>query len=412
MGVRWFEGLGDTLGCLADAAGDAGDAAIVLLQRDLESAFDARPATVAAARVWLRRLDASVAAVAALMARRAVPAGASAAAADTAFWTSALVRQMQALRDEFALFAAWSVPQQAPDTDGDGLDARPMPTLRELASLDREQLRVRDVDGSAGPASADPAAHADGTVTFADACRRAAMRLAEIERLARECEELAGMEYDFLYDRARHLLAIGYNVGERRRDASYYDLLASEARFSSFVAIAQGRLPQENWFALGRLLTTAGGQSVLLSWSGSMFEYLMPLLVMPAYENTLLDQTCRATVDRQIAYGRQRGVPWGISECGYNAVDASLNYQYRAFGVPGLGLKRGLAEDLVVAPYASALALMVAPEAACLNLQRLAADGLAGRFGLYEAVDYTPARRAARAGRASSCARSWRITRA
>ena len=200
------------------------------------------------------------------------------------------------------------------------------------------------------------------------------------------------MEYDFLYDHARHLLAIGYNVGERRRDPSYYDLLASEARFASFVAIAQGQLPQENWFALGRLLTTRGRATVLLSWSGSMFEYLMPLLVMPTYENTLLDQTCRATVERQIAYGKQRGVPWGISECGYNAVDASLNYQYRAFGVPGLGLKRGLAEDLVIAPYASALALMVAPEAACRNLQRLAADGLAGRFGLYEAIDYTPAR--------------------
>jgi cellobiose phosphorylase len=123
-----------------------------------------------------------------------------------------------------------------------------------------------------------------------------------------------------------------------------------------------------------------------------MFEYLMPLLVMPTYDNTLLDQTCRVSVDRQIAYGKQRGVPWGISESGYNSVDASLNYQYRAFGVPGLGLKRGLAEDLVVAPYASALALMVAPEPACMNLQRLAADGLAGQFGLYEAIDFTVAR--------------------
>ena len=126
------------------------------------------------------------------------------------------------------------------------------------------------------------------------------------------------MEYDFLYDKARHLLAIGYNVGEHRRDASYYDLLASEARAASFVAIAQGQLPQESWFALGRLLTTAGGEPALLSWSGSMFEYLMPLLVMPTYENTLLDQTCRAAVERQIEYGRERGVPWGMSESGYN----------------------------------------------------------------------------------------------
>ncbi len=159
-----------------------------------------------------------------------------------------------------------------------------------------------------------------------------------------------------------------------------------------FVAIAQGQLPQESWFALGRLLTTAGGEPILLSWSGSMFEYLMPLLVMPTYENTLLDQTCKAAVEQQIEYGRQRGVPWGISESGYNMVDVRLNYQYRAFGVPGLGLKRGLAEDLVIAPYASALALMVAPEEACLNLQRLAAEGFEGDYGLYEAIDYTPSR--------------------
>src|SRR5213079_2682656 len=139
-------------------------------------------------------------------------------------------------------------------------------------------------------------------------------------------------------------------------------------------------------------LASAGGDPVLLSWSGSMFEYLMPLLVMPTYENTLLDQTYRAAVERQIEYGKQRGVPWGISESGYNTVDVHLNYQYRAFGVPGLGLKRGLGEDLVVAPYASALALMVAPEAACVNLQRLAAGGLAGRLGLYEAIDYSPSR--------------------
>ena len=178
-----------------------------------------------------------------------------------------------------------------------------------------------------------------------------------------------------------------------RGDTSYYDLLASEARLASFVAIAQGQVPQEHWFALGRLLTTAGGEPVLLSWSGSMFEYLMPLLVMPAYEDTLLDQTCRAAVERQIAYGRQRGRAVGhLGVAATTRSTRSLNYQYRAFGVPGLGLKRGLAEDLVVAPYASALALMVAPEEACANLQRLAGDGLAGRFGLYEAIDYTPAR--------------------
>src|SRR5207247_3078589 len=181
-------------------------------------------------------------------------------------------------------------------------------------------------------------------------------------------------------------------ASERKQDSSHYDLLASEARLASFVAIAQGQVPQENWFALGRLLTSSGGDTVLVSWSGSMFEYLMPLLVMPTYQNTLLDETYRAAVKRQIEYGEKRGVPWGISECGYNTIDAQLNYQYRAFGVPGLGFKRGLAGDLVIAPYASALALMVHPEKACANLQRLAASGLAGEYGLYEAIDYTPSR--------------------
>jgi cyclic beta-1,2-glucan synthetase len=142
-----------------------------------------------------------------------------------------------------------------------------------------------------------------------------------------------------------------------------------------------------------------------------MFEYLMPLLVMPTYDNTLLDQTYHTAVARQIAYGKERGVPWGVSESGYNGVDVQLNYQYRAFGVPGLGLKRLLAEDLVVAPYASALALMVAPEAACRNLQRLAASGLATRYGFFEAIDYThPGCRVDRPAR--WCAPSWPITRA
>src|SRR5216683_5441191 len=129
------------------------------------------------------------------------------------------------------------------------------------------------------------------------------------------------MEYDFLFDQARRQLSIGYSVGDRRLDASYYDLLASEARLSNFVAIAQGKLSQESWFALGRTLTTSGGAPILLSWSGSMFEYLMPLLVMPSFENTLLDQTCKAAVKRQIEYGDERDVPWGISESGYNATD-------------------------------------------------------------------------------------------
>ncbi len=217
-------------------------------------------------------------------------------------------------------------------------------------------------------------------------------RIAIIEKLGHDCIGLADMEWDFLYDKSKHLVTIGYKVDEHICDPGFYDLLASEARLCTFVAIAQGKLPEESWFALGRLLTKAGSDPILLSWSGSMFEYLMPLLVMPAYENTLLGQTYKATIKRQIEYGKQRGIPWGISESGYNMVDAGSNYQYRAFGVPGLGLKRGLEVDLVIAPYATALSLMIAPEVSCQNLELLFDDGFEGDYGFYEAIDYSPSR--------------------
>ena len=221
---------------------------------------------------------------------------------------------------------------------------------------------------------------------------RAAERVSAIKMIASDCSELADIKYDFLFDTSRGLLTIGYNVDDVRRDESCYDLLASEARLSSYVAIAQGKLNQKHWFSLGRMLTTAGGELALLSWGGTMFEYLMPQLIMPTYENTLLNQTYRAIVKRQIEYGGQRGVPWGISESGYNMTDVNLIYQYRAFGVPGIGFKRGLVEDLVIAPYASALALMVEPADACINMQRMASEGCLGLYGFFEAIDYTPSR--------------------
>jgi cellobiose phosphorylase len=225
-----------------------------------------------------------------------------------------------------------------------------------------------------------------------DCSRRAKERILHIENLCRLCKEFSDYEYDFLYDKSQRLLAIGYNALEHRRDQSFYDLLASEARMTTFVAVAQGKLPQDSWFALGRQLTNPGTSPVLLSWSGSMFEYLMPSLIMPTFENTLLDQTNKATVQKQIEYGKKRGVPWGISESGYNMVDASLNYQYKAFGVPGLGLKRGLGEDLVIAPYATVMALMVSPDEAYKNLAELVESGYEGQYGFFEAIDYTSAR--------------------
>lgn len=217
-------------------------------------------------------------------------------------------------------------------------------------------------------------------------------RIKLINELVDRCRKLADMDFEFLYDTSRDLLVIGYDVGERRRDQACYDLLASEARLASFLLIAQGQVPQRHWFTLGRLLTSHGKDVSLISWSGSMFEYLMPRLIMPSYDNTLLEQTCKAAVLRQIEYGRQRDVPWGISESCYNATDINQIYQYRAFGVPGFGFKRGLGDDLVIAPYASALALTVMPHEACNNLQEMAVHGFLGTYGFYEAIDYTPSR--------------------
>ena len=217
---------------------------------------------------------------------------------------------------------------------------------------------------------------------------------ARIERLMAGCDSLARMDFTLLYEPSRELFSIGYNVAHYRLDSSCYDLLASEARLTSLVGIALGQIPKEHWFALGRQLTSVAGHPVLISWSGSMFEYLMPALITPNYEQTLLDSSCRGAIRRQIEYGQELGIPWGISESGYGLTDAHSNYQYRAFGVPGLGFQRGLGEDQVVAPYASAMAVLFEPAAAVRNLQRLRDRGAMGRHGFYEALDFTPSRRA------------------
>jgi len=222
--------------------------------------------------------------------------------------------------------------------------------------------------------------------TCADGAARLNHLAARVRRLAEE------MDFAFLFDVNRQLFSIGYRVDEAAPDESYYDLLASEARLASFVAIAKGDVPSTHWFHLGRASTTVHRRAVLLSWSGSMFEYLMPSLVLDTPRGTLLEQTCRWVVARQIEYGEENAIPWGISESAYNQRDRALTYQYSGFGVPGLGLKRGLGDDLVVAPYATAMAVMVDAPAAARNLTRLQAEGGQGRYGPYEAIDYTPAR--------------------
>jgi len=355
--ARILQGLLDTLAVLQRSLATAGAASLSPLQRPLEAALASPPATTGAAIALLQTLLDQARALALTL---VVEAG-----SDAKFWIDALLQQCSDLLDETSHFHL----DPPPDDDA---NFKGIPTLRQLSRI--EPL--------IWPDEADAETQRE----------RARERIAVLEQVAMETGELALMDYRFLYDRARDLLAIGYNVDERRLDAGFYDLLASEARLASFVAIAQGQLPQDNWFSLGRLLTTSGGQPVLLSWTGSMFEYLMPMLVMPSYEGTLLDQTCRAAVARQIEYGTQLNIPWGVSESGYNTLDAHFTYQYRAFGVPGLGLKRGLGDDVVIAPYATVMAMMVAPAAATRNMQRLVDAGAEGRLGFYEAIDYTPAR--------------------
>ena len=214
--------------------------------------------------------------------------------------------------------------------------------------------------------------------------------LALTERLIISIRELSGgMDMGFLYEDKRKLFAIGFNISADVLDASSYDLLASEARFGSFAAIARGDVPMEHWFSLGRPYGAIGRQRVLLSWTGTMFEYLMPLLFQHSFGHSLLDKAAREAVAAQIAYGRKRCVPWGISESAFADLDLGKTYQYKAFGVPSLGLKRGLEEQLVIAPYATLLALNVDPGEVMLNLKRLAGFGLLGDYGYYEAMDFS-----------------------
>ncbi len=217
-----------------------------------------------------------------------------------------------------------------------------------------------------------------------------AARLDAIATIARSTA--LSMEFDFLVDPDRLLLSIGYQVSDGMLDPSCYDLLASEARLASFLAIAKGDAPARHWFRLGHAVTPVAGGAALISWSGSMFEYLMPSLVIRAPAESLIEETNRLIVRRQIAYGEQLKTPWGVSESAYNARDLEFTYQYSNFGVPGLGLKRGLADNAVIAPYATALASMVDPQSAARNFERLDALGGCGRYGFYEALDFTPAR--------------------
>jgi cyclic beta-1,2-glucan synthetase len=381
-----FAGLRDTVAVLQDLSGE--NAALATLEAELAQA----PSNLRAAFALLERAVSQATKIASSLVHEK---------GELKGWGQTLQRNCEEHREDLLAVASWlALPAPSPDSRLEEKFAQldEAPTLREVGEFAQSLVPLIEAvrsGRSAVPVQFRSEEHNHLTELvrcLRESSDRARQRLLALEALARRSEELAAMDFTFLFDSARDLFSTGFNVTECRCDPGFYDLLASEARLCSYVAIALGQVPQDHWFSMGRLLVASRGGPILISWSGSMFEYLMPLLVMPNYENTLLDHTCQAVVQQQIEYGKLRGVPWGISESGYNRTDVHLNYQYRAFGVPGLGFKRGLAEDLVIAPYATAMALMVAPVVACENLQRLAGEGRAGAYGFYEAVDYTPAR--------------------
>ncbi|HSU90405.1 MAG TPA: glucoamylase family protein, partial [Sporolactobacillaceae bacterium] len=300
-------------------------------------------------------------------------------------WAESLRRCIASHQHEIDLLMPWASLLSSPDDELSTLFAT-IPTLGTLADRCEDAIAILKARN-----------HEPGIDTMLAAFERSAHAAISLERrlidlAAMVARMFDAMKFDFLFDPARQMLSIGYRVVEGSLDPNCYDLLASEARLASFVAIAKGDIPSRHWFRLGRAMTPIDRGSALISWSGSMFEYLMPSLVMRAPLGSLLEQTNRLVVRRQVKYGADLGVPWGISESAFNARDLELTYQYSNFGVPGLGLKRGLSEDAVIAPYATALAAMVDAEAASENFARLKKAGGLGRFGWYEALDYTPSR--------------------
>jgi cellobiose phosphorylase len=384
LGPRLFEGIMDTLQVLIEQTGKLATTEIAQFRKYLDAILIKQPDTLTYLQKCIEKLTKASAEIV-----TSLPSNTD---EQQRVWALNLSQQIQAAFDEVNHLFPWLLHPNIKDLLSVYPELNTIQTLREIASTNIEKFDFPVNSLSNSSNSEETELNQDIKTLFSKAQSNAKSRIKLIETMAQQSTEFADMDYDFIYNKSIRLHAIGYNVDNQQNDSSYYDLLASEARLSSFVAIAQDKAPQESWFALGRLLTTVDGDPVLLSWSGSMFEYLMPLIVMPTYENSLLYQTCKAAVERQIEYGKIRGVPWGISESGYNNVDAQLNYQYRAFGVPGLGLKRGLSVDLVIAPYATALALMVMPEEACENLERLADEGNMGKYGFYEAIDYTVSR--------------------
>jgi cyclic beta-1,2-glucan synthetase len=398
LDVKAFEGLRDTgeiLRQVVQQEGIPGLDAHVL--DELMGVWTTPPARLADALRLLRRLEGSVRALAE-EARQSADGETGAA-----YWAGQMQRQVLAWLRITDRYLTWI---EILDEKGEeevaqlGLEAllafrqdlHHAPSLLDLANGHIHCIQILQSIREEAPSTAGPLFEwLDRLMqAFAKSKWLAGEVLGSGERLIQDGRELSeSINMRFLYNPERRLFSIGYNVSEGRLDSAYYDLLASEARLGSFVAIARGEVPIEHWFSMSRPYGAIGRRRVLLSWTGTMFEYLTPLIFQRSHGNSLLAEATREAVAIHIAYGRKRGVPWGISESAFGDLDLNKTYQYKAFGVPELGLKRGLEEEVVVAPYATLLALNVAPRETVQNLKRLANLGLLNDYGYYEAMDFS-----------------------
>ena len=310
--------------------------------------------------------------------------------ADLGTWLGRARQQLDAMQDGRDTLLPWlrtdaRVTGLAPLLDE-------LPTHLAFRDLPAAYRRLRGALNELGPSDAEETARRARLRSALDAADEVVVTLqSDADRIASQAERyLQEARFDFLFEETRRLFHIGYHVDDDRQDVHSYDLLASEARIGSFMAIALGRVTPTHWLHLGRPTAVVDGTQVLMSWSGTMFEYLMPTLLMRTPEGSLLAHACRTAIERHIAFGRAHDVPWGVSESGYARTDAQQNYQYRAFGVPDLALSHEATGRLVVAPYATLMALPWTPLEAVLNLERLAAAGALGRYGFYESLDYSP----------------------
>lgn len=402
--IATWDGLDDELALLADALAiedidpDGTCRALVTLLRDGDGPAQADPAT------WSARLEQSCEVDLPALERRireALPKATASVEAlrDVGIWSDRVAHHLHGLDREVRSLLPWLTQLERAPAEAAEIVAR-------LRALFAENLSPEDIGAACRTGEgliAEERAKAPPAVVATwlnDVAAALAAGSAATSELASELHLIAGraserahaMDFGFLFDTSSRLFNIGYNVSSDRLDPHHYDLLASEARLASFFAISKGDVPFEHWFYLSRPITKKAAGLSLVSWNGSMFEYLMPNLFLRSDPETLLGQSDRTAVDVQQAYAQAHGIPWGISESSYASMGQDRTYRYHAFGVPELGLRRGLERDLVVAPYATAIALAARPGKALRNMHDLAALGLVGRYGYYEAADFTPER--------------------